>query len=180
MPSQREISLFATKSDHQLVLEKVDQTCSLKYILYGNSKTEEFLTSSSCLTLPGFGFVSSGVAILGPIIIILEAHESIQVTNAQLKTGEVCYNIFHGTNPNSVEFRPGGLFEDCCLIEGSISTVSESVRSLELFSIFTQEYKHQFRQIKGAWIGPEAFLMLNNQKRFTDDVRTPKSWDFTI
>jgi len=179
MASQREISLFATKSDHQLVLEKIDQMCSLKYILYGTSRTEEFITSASCLTLPGFGFVSSGVAILGPIIIILDEYESTQITKSQLKTGEVRYNIFHGTNPNSVEFRPGGLFEDC-LIEGSLSTINESVKSLELFSIFTQEYKHQFRQINGAWIGPEAFLLLNNHKRLTDDARSPKSWDFKI
>lgn len=174
------IYFFATKSDTEAVLRAVEDGRTMKYIdckMYLEKKLKSF---NSWADLPSFGYSLSGDVNHDPMYLVADVNTEVVLETVPQRKGGERHFVSQYLNPDTVVFRHGGLHKESgSLIEGSISTISESVESKNLFQLFAKQIKKHFTKIKGNYLGGEALRLFESGARLTASIKAPKGYDLS-
>lgn len=93
--------------------------------------------------------------------------------------GAIRYDLSQQSNPDSITFLPGGIFEgQKVLVCGHIGTVSSSPDSLSLFRAFVTSVTKGFVEIGSYRVGPEAGQLMDQGYRMvTIGIGSPREYD---
>src|SRR5262249_49812017 len=83
-------------------------------------------------------------------------------------------------NSDSVEFKPGGVWNEDVVLHGRVATASESQMSQTLMKRFQAAIKKAFSKVKAYYVGPQALKLLQSGKRLTISAQSPKEFDLGL
>lgn len=177
MPIGMATYFFATKGDLR-PLVKIEDQQRLKYVVCGMSEVPQFKQYNSLLEIENLGIAFKGKHEQEPSYFIFKSNARIEIEVIPQKKGRARYSCANQIlNPHTIVFRPGGFFEDVCLIDGEVSTISTHPKSIQIYNSFVREIKQHFRKIKSYYVGPEAAKLLDEGIRLTANVRAPAEYD---
>lgn len=187
----KQTHIFATRSDLEPGIRFVESQRQLKYValcLYsvGNRGTwivvphesPQFETYDSLLAVDHLGVNLTGQQITGDDYLIADSPTEIKIEAVKQRKGGVHYFVDQLQNPASICFRPGGLYENECLISGNIGTASEHPESINLYRQFTRAIAKGFKKIGNYYVGPAALRLLDEGMRLvTMGIDEPTGYD---
>lgn len=145
-----ELFFFATKEDLKNTLQKIQDKVKIKYIKKGiYNSPNDVIEYRSISELSEFGVNISGDHSTDSFLVIYEDVKTIIEKVAQHEGG---YKFFvdQGSNVDSIELWPGGLYSDSFLISGGIATISNSQKSKILYKTFSDLIKKNYQKISGS------------------------------
>jgi hypothetical protein len=175
----KHVLLFALKDDLLPMLELVESKGALKYARMGNFARQEIKDGISVFDtgagIPNLGKASADSTAACEAFLVCEGDTPVNLRNVQ---GErVCVDQL--ANPDSVEFRPGGIWNEDVVLHGRIATVSDSEISKALMKRFQAAVKKTFSKVKAFYVGPKALALLESGKRLTISAQSPREFDLT-
>jgi len=173
----RSIYFFATKRDIEPLLTSIESKHEIKYVRAGNSDSSKVVTLSSGLQIPNLGFAESGDWNHNQWWLVMEPSATVQTRTITLRRGGTRYAIDQRLNPDSIVFKPGGIFQDNVVVAGTAGTISDEPVSNELINLFTRETRRQFTRIRSFFVGPEAEELLDKGYRLTTSITAIKECD---
>ena len=179
----KHIHFYAVKEDLLPLLEIVDSKGPLKYARMGNFSREE-LKNGICVfasgaALPNLGKATADSSAACEAFLVCDREATINPRAVQAVDGErICVDQL--ANPDSVVFKPGGIWNEEILLEGSIGTASESQASQALMKRFQAAIKKTFTKVKAFYVGPKALALLKSGKRLTISAQSPPEFDLTL
>lgn len=176
------IHFFALKEDLLALLELVDSKGPLKYSTMGNFLGSE-IEGSICVfatgaEIPNLGKASADQSAACDSFLVCELETPIHLRTAGLNGERVCVDQL--VNPDSVEFKPGGIWNEEVVLHGRIATTSESQVSQALMKRFHAAVKKTFSKVREFYVGPKALTLLESGKRFASAVQSPREFDFPV
>ncbi|MBW8034989.1 MAG: hypothetical protein FVQ79_04970 [Planctomycetes bacterium] len=180
--------IFATRSDLMVGLERIESQKDLHYAiagLYTKDEVIELEILDSLLNVKGIGYTISSQYIAGTQFLVVESKYKIKTEKIkQIKgvhKGKYLYNVGPLKNSHSIIFLPNGIYQDNYLVRGSIGTVSESKKSIELYNFFSKGIIKGFTKIKGWYVGPEAMKFAESGVRLiTMHAQQSPEYDLSI
>lgn len=183
--------IFATRSDLEPGLRSIESQMPLKYIemyLYVTGRKDswmivphespEFKSYTSLLAANRLGINLTGQSITGDNYLVVDAATEIRIREVPQRKGGVNYIVDDQSYLTAIFFRPGGFYQDHCLISGNIGTASVHPQSIELYNNFTRAVTKGFKKIGNYRVGPEALcLMENGMRMVTIGINSPREYD---
>ncbi len=163
-----DIKIFATRSDFMIGLERIESQKDLHYViagLYNKDEITKLEILDSLLNVHELGYNTSGQYVSGTQYLVVEKKYKIKTEKIKQRKGGYLYAVDPLKNPHSIIFKPNGIYKDGYLIRGSIGTVSESKKSIELYKFFSKEIVKGFKKIKGWYVGSEAMKLAESGVR---------------
>ena len=176
--------VFATRSDYEPGLRKIEAKVKLKYIAVGWHSTLNYEVFTSALDIPKFGTVQYPYFSGNQEYLVSPFETKIVVRSIPQKSGGVLYSIDPTLNPNTFGFKPGGRYDGLALVGGSIIPNSLVPEVRRLGFRFGRTLTYGFRQIKDDrgydwYVGPEALVLLQQEVRLVtttwESLRMPAS-----
>jgi hypothetical protein len=159
--------IFATRADLIPGLESIESKHNLQYVLFGMFKSSTIAPIFSALEIEDLGIAHHGDCNHEKSYIVADAATEIKLEKVHQRNGGVLYSVGLVVNPAAFVFRPGGMFEDRCLIGGHIGTATGDPTSIALWRAFVREVIRGFTRIHSYYIGPEALRLLDEGMRLT-------------
>jgi hypothetical protein len=157
--------IFATRSDLMPRIEWIEWQKDLHYAISDMYKSKDIEILSSLLGIKEIGYNNTGQYTSGTQFLVVEKKYKIRTEKIRQKKGGYLYDVGPLKNPHSIIFQPGGIYNDSKLIRGSIGTVTESKKSIELYKFFSKEIVQGFTKIKDWYVGPEALKLMESGVR---------------
>ena len=161
------------------VLEEVDRG-SLKYTRTGNRLQPDFEEYERGEDIPGIGTASDDSSMSCETFLIARRAAVVHVRRIDAEGGVNRYCVDQLINPDSVALTPSGVWTDGTLLSGRVATCSASLISQDLMKAFRVAIRKRFTSLKPYWLGPQALVRLKAGARLTDDVRSPRTFDFQV
>jgi len=112
--------------------------------------------------------------------IAIKKNEQLSIRPVNQRRGVIKYAVDQYINPNSIIICPGGVYNNQSIIMGMIGSTSVNSESKTIENQYKREIKKYFSNVRGMWVGEEAFTMLQNGARLTSSVRSPKECDLQL
>jgi hypothetical protein len=91
------------------------------------------------------------------------------------------YHLNQLENPDTIVFRPGGVWKSDILFYGEVASVPHVTDAAkERLKYFQKAIRKHLQRISQYWVGASALEMLKAGKRLTTGERSPKSMDLTL
>jgi len=177
----KQIYFFGLKEDLVPMLELVESNGRLKYVRMGNFLKHEFKESISVFDtgagIPILGRATAESWVACESFLVCQRESPIILRSLQgSSSGErVCVDQL--ANSDSVEFKPGGIWNEDVLLNGRIATASESQISQALMKRFKAAIRKTFSKVRAFYVGPKALALLESGKRLTGAVQSPTEFD---
>ena len=172
-------NVFALNEDLLPGLESFDSNGRVGYFPMGVFETAPTQMLSSLLLHDGLGVNRSGSHIAGDSFLVVPSSQQLVVRQIHTRRHGIRFAVDQEANPDSIVFRPPGLYDSQTLIVGHITTTARSRESLELLRDFSVTLTKGFSKIRGYKIGPRALEFLRSGNRLvTISIRTPREYDF--
>jgi hypothetical protein len=173
----KHVLFFALKDDLLPMLELVESKGALNYARIGNFASREIKDGigvfKTGIGIPNLGKANADSAVACETFLVCERGTSVNLRTVQ---GErVCVDQL--ANPDSVEFTPGGMWNQDVVLNGRIATASESPISQALMKRFRAAVKKTFSKVKAFYVGPKALVLLESGKRLAGAVQSPREFD---
>ena len=178
----KQIHFFALKEDLVPVLELVESKGRLKYILMGNFLKHEFKDGNGFYAgaeIANLGAATAESSISCEDFLVSEAETPINLRTFRASDGRERVCVDQLANPDSVTFTPGGIWNEDVLLSGRIATASDLSISQALMKRFHSAIRKTFSKVKAFYVGPQALALLENGKRLTQAVQSPREYDLT-
>lgn len=172
--ARNQISFFATKDDLSALLQAVKSERPLQFVAGGMFDEPPDVKTNQSL-LGSMNLESSAKA--EAIYLLFALGTPIEIRCVEQRRGGVKYAVDQLANPTTVVLRPGGQFNERCLLAGQLGTASDDPSSLALFHAISKHIKRLFTKIKTFYVGKEASELLDNGWRFTTNAKTPPLYD---
>ena len=174
-------AIFATRSDLMPGIEWIESQEDLHYVragLYNKDEINELNVLDSLGNVNEIGYNTTGQYVTGTQFLVVEKKYKIRIEKVKQRKGGYLYAVDTLKNPHSIIFQPNGMYQDSYLIKGTIGTVSESKKSIELYKFFSKGIVKGFTKIKGLYVGPEAMkLMESGVRLITMHVQQSPEYD---
>ena len=171
-------SFFATEDDLVEVLEAVASKNSFQFIRTDNIKNKVPWTYKSVTSIKDISLTEFGDHVRGKNYLLIHSMKEPNTRQVEQSKGGVKYFLDQLSNPESVEFRPGGIFGDFeCIIDGQIGTVTDNEWSTELYKALLTEFKKQFTKIRSFYVGKNAKDKMDEGVRLTTNAKAPSDYD---
>jgi len=176
------IRFFALKEDLLPVLEFVDSKGPFKYIrtgAYALGELTDDIIYYKGTDLPDLGKASADSGVCCDQFLVCERKAMIYLRFFETIEGERVF-IDGRVNPDTVTLRPGGLWNDEMVIEGTVGTGHNSEKCRALMKLFLSGLRKTFTCVRGAYVGPKAMELLKAGKRLTQAAQCPREFDLTL
>jgi len=169
---------FATKNDITEVVNAVDQAMSLKYVRYGSYPVDQkYEIIERGADIPNLGIAKADQNVGCTKYVVTEKACPINLEHYTRTNGEARYTIDQLLNYDSVVLTPAGAYADKAVIEGEVSTVSNSPVAQAMMKKFASALRKHFEKIGRAYVGPEAAQLLDQGYRLTQALQSPVGSD---
>lgn len=174
-----QVLFFALKEDLLPVLELIESKGALKYARMGNFARHEIKDGISVFDtgvgIPNLGKASADSTAACEAFLVCKRETPVNLRPVQ---GErVCVDQL--ANPDSIEFKPGGIWNEDVILHGRIATASDSAISKALMKRFQAAVKKTFSKVKAFYVGPKALALLESGTRLTISAQSPREFDLT-
>jgi hypothetical protein len=173
------ILFFALKEDLLPVLELVESKRALQYTPTGNFLRSEIEKGirvfATAAVIPDLGKARADSSGTCEGFLVCERETAINLRIAGKKGERICVDQL--ANPDSVTLNPGGIWNEDVVLEGGITTASDSPISQALMKRFQVAINKTFTKVKGYYVGPKALALLEEGKRLTRAVQSPTESD---
>jgi hypothetical protein len=176
---RHQVNFFATKPDLESLLRAIEMKQELQFVRAG---LFDVPVQNRILTLldSNLGIAVNGDNVHEARYLVADRKTVIEIEIVPQYGGGTKYAIgSQKINPKTIVFRPGGVFNERCVIAGQAGTISEEPTSLALLQLFSKEIKRQFDKIKSFFVGKEAGELLDKGWRLTSSVKSPPLYDLT-
>lgn len=177
-----DIPFFAVREDLIELLAIVEASNSLQYTLMGNFVRSEIgdriVVYSTCADIPDFGRASADTSIACKSYLVCSADTPINLRRAGKEGERLCVDQL--ANPDSVEFKPGGIWNEEMVIQGRVASVSSSRPSRNLMKLFLSTIRRSFSKVGSCYVGPKALALLKAGKRLTSAAHLPTVNDLAL
>jgi hypothetical protein len=178
----KHILFFGLKEDLLALLELADSRGPLKYARMGNYPRDGIKDVISVFDsgarIPNLGKANADSSAACEAFLVSERETPIHLRFVQEGNGDrVCVDQL--ANPDSVEFKPGGIWNGDVVLHGRVATASESQMSQALMKRFQAAVKKAFSKLKAFYVGPKALALLEIGKRLTISAQLPREFDLT-
>jgi hypothetical protein len=175
----KQILFFALNEDLLALFELIDSNGLLKYARMGNFRQDEINDHISVFesgsALPNLGSASADSSAACEGFLVCERETPIKLRGLAER-----FCVDQLANPDSVEFKPGGIWNEEIVLHGRIATASDSQISQALMKRFQAAAKKTFSKVKSFYVGQKAFASLESGKRLTISAQSPRDFDLTI
>lgn len=168
---------FATGGDLLLILRQLEGKFDLKYVEENRLGGPVPNSWSTVADLPSLGKATGDQEIVCDSYLIMDVAANVVVESKPMFDGEIRYDVYQLSNPESVLLRLGGLWEDGSLISGHFITSSEREFPRNLMNFFRGSAKKSFTRIQAFWVGPEALVRFRNGMRLCTAIQSPPEYD---
>jgi hypothetical protein len=164
---------YATKNDLLPVLSSIEKNFEIRYIQTGLVDQNMPIIYNDSGSINDLGIASYESAIRCTRYLIFPKYENVKISElpGQRKV------IDQMLNPNTVEFSPGGIWQDDILLYGRFASASNSSFSISLMKLLHFNIKKNYTKIRAYYVGPEAEKMLDAGKRLTIAAQSPSTFD---
>jgi hypothetical protein len=171
------ILFIATTSDLIALMTSIEAQRPLKYTLTGFPDQPDLRQTQSFKEIEDFGISKFGNIILEESFLLSDPSLEIRVEPVPQNKGGIKYRIYTELNSKTLLLRPGGMFQDNTVIAGELMKYSDEQEAREMFKLFQQEVKRQFKKHETYpyWLGQQAAAMHAAGCRLTNDVKSPFS-----
>jgi len=179
----RQLLFFAVKEDLISLFQIAESKGSLKYVRMGNFEGHEVKGDlpifDAGASIPNLGIASADSSAACDAYLVCARETPISLRVLQGGNGKrVCIDQL--ANPDTVEFKPGGLWHEDVLLYGRIATASETQASQALMKRFQAALRKAFAKVKVYSVGPKARTLFESGKRLTISAQSPREFDLTI
>lgn len=122
--------------------------------------------------LPGLGTAKSGILVQEESYLALPATERAVPREIRQNNGDIRYVLDQLTHPDSLIFRPGGLWQSDCYLIGEIASLHDFGLAVKAAKKLKSVVKKRFYFREAYWIGPECHSLYPHCT-FTTDCRYP-------
>jgi hypothetical protein len=157
--------IFATRSDLISGIEQIESQRELYYANTDFDKPEDLKALESLQDCQEIGYNTTGKYITGLTFLVVDRKYNFNIEKIKQNKGGYLYSIDQSNNPYSIMFQPGGMYNETCLIRGTIATISDAKESRELYRFFSKTIIKNCKRIKGWYIGPEAMKLAKSGTR---------------
>jgi hypothetical protein len=171
---------YATKQDLAPLLSSLEAQRSLQYTLTGMFDANRLQTYFSYAHIPNFGQASHPNAIGNAAYLVSLRGTTLRVHEVPQEAGGVCFAVSQRLNDNTIILGPGGWYGSNVILYGSIGTISNSVTSNNLYSLFAKSFRKCFEKIQEFYVGPEALNRGKAGVRLTIGASSPAEFDLRI
>ena len=175
----RRIRFFALKDDLLPVLQHIESKGSLRYTRFGHFPTPQCGSFVRAAEIPNLGIAKNESSIGCDMYLVAEMGVAINTRRIERNSGEVVFSVDQLLNPDTVCFRPGGLWRDEIVLDGEVATVSDTNRAQDLMKRFKSGVRKHFTSVRGTHVGAKALEMLRAGKRLTLAEQSPPQFDLT-
>ncbi len=166
---------FATKSDLLSNLVQLETSLDLHYVLAGQFDSKIPKQYSSLLDIDDLGITKATEPVLCNAYLVLFKKVKAKFQRVFLRKGGIQYAYDQGKNPNSIVFRPGGLYQKKCLLAGCVDTIGDTNASIDLFKRFSKLLTKEY------YVGPDAMALLKSGMRLVSNrIDQPKEYDLVL
>jgi hypothetical protein len=177
----KQIHFFGLKEDLLAMLELLESKGPLKYVRTGNFLSDEVKNGGSVFTsranIPNLGKATADQTAGCETFLVCEAHSPVELRRFRGYDGRERICIDQLANPDSVVFTPAGMWNDDVVLNGCVGTASDSQISGALMKRFLAAVKKTCSKVRAFYVGPKAFVLLQNGKRLAGAVQSPREFD---
>lgn len=176
----KSLYFFLTKNDLISILENVEQIISLKYVWEDSYTTNEIEEYTSLIEYVELGINKSGEQ-QEESFLVLEKSDKLIVREVPQFDGGYRYIVDQEKNMDSIDIWPGGIYGDKYLICGHLGTISNSDKSLKIFSIFQKAIINQCKIKRGRYyVGEDAKNLYGKRRFITMYAGQPVEFDLQL
>jgi len=178
----KQLMFFGLIEDYELILKKIETQIFVKYYLMGLLDNKKIPSYNSIFDVSNIGYTQSGDWNRVDTYLVLKKETKLNIEIIPQKNGGTKFAVDQLYNPESIELKLGGIHKDIknVLVAGRIATVSEEITSLELYKIFTTNFRKKFKKIGAFYVGEFAKEKLKSCWRLVTDVNSPKEYDLAL
>ena len=178
----KQLLFFLIFQDWEEILNEIEATANIQYYLTGLLDSKEVPKYKSMLTYPELGLASDGDWNRVDSFLVLKKSTRLMVRDVQQKAGGTKYAVDQLINPQSIEFKPSGIYKetDNVIVAGRVATVSQQNDSNELYKLFTEKIKKKCKRIGAFYVGKHAEKKLKEGWRLVTMVESSKEYDLSI
>lgn len=154
---------FSTGEEMKKCFLEVEKTRKIKYVKNERYLTKDIFIYDSILDIPNLGVSTTGSQ-NGDIYTILDKDEEVILKEVDEFSGIKTYRVYEGLNPNSITFRPNGLYKDNYLIWNIVETMKgkESPIPYSLYKDIVKSLRKIMRKAASdCYISQEAERIYN-------------------
>jgi hypothetical protein len=169
---------YATVEDLCEGLSRLEEACAIKYVATGLFDEQRPQTYKTYKEIENFGASLDGRKASLSTYLILEQNEEILIKEVSQRSGGVKYEINTYTVPSSITFTPSGVYQDKCIIYGTVTGVDvKNEKSKRLYKLFDKHVLRDFEKIKSFKVSPGAISWLDQGKRLTPNLKADPIMD---
>jgi hypothetical protein len=180
MPSR---FIYAVHDDALRLLQSLESRGPLQYVLTGVFDSTATPVYHSAEAIPGLGTASWHHTTACEEYMVFRGRVRVVRRKVEQSAGGYLYFVDTWKNPHCILFTCGGVYQDRCVITGSIETGAMEGERANLFRQFDREIRKQFVRVEApgrpVFIGPGALELLRQGYRFTDSLGTEPDMDVT-
>ena len=111
--------------------------------------------------------------------LVIPKTAELNVGNVVQRKGGTKYLVDQLLNPESIELKLGGIYDDVegVLVAGRIGTVSNHSFSLDLYGFIQKNIRKEFKRIGTFYVGADAEKKLDIGWRLVTMINSPKEYD---
>jgi hypothetical protein len=174
------IQFYALDEDIISIIEAVERDGPLKYVRVGNDVSDRFPEFYRGLDIPNLGKADRDTGSIWEAYIVGAAEFPIEVRGIQAAGGAQRYCVDQVCNPDTVVFRPAGLWGDDIVLNGQVGTASQSLASQALMRRFSAAFSRHFTKVRAYRVGPQAFDLYKAGKRLTISAQSSRDFDLAV
>ncbi len=175
---KNQFSFFAVEEDLVEVFEAVASKFSFQFIRTDNIKDKALCAYKSVASIKNISLAEFGDHVKGKSYLLIDPIKEPKTRQAEQRKGDIKYFLDQLSDPESVVFKPGGIFGKFeCIIDGQVGTVSDSEWSTELYKTLLTEFKKRFIKIKSFYVGKSAKSKMDKGIRLTTNIKSPSEYD---
>jgi hypothetical protein len=168
---------FADYDDIKSIIESIESDNYVKYCQVGLFDINPTPELNSFFELTTIGYVKYGDWNLNSAFLIVDKNSDINIRSVEQIKGGIKYAVDQKNNPNSIVFKPSGIYKEGVFVAGSIGTISETDFSKKLFKTYSSLIKKNFMKVGSFYVGKNALNKLNNGWRFVTNEKSPSEYD---
>ena len=176
----KQVRFYALRGDIVPVLEAIERDGPLQYVAMDNALRADFATFHRGADIPNLGKADRDSGSACTAFVVTATTAPLTVRRIMGTDGNPRYCMDQLVNPDTVVFRPAGMWSDDILLDGLVGTASSSLIAQGLMKRFNSAINKRFTNVKAYRIGPEALALLKAGKRLTISARSSREFDLTM
>ena len=172
-----QLHFYATQSDLESVIRKIEETASFCYALTGSHPTPSYPTYNSAIEIPDLGHATADSSMGCKSYLVLRQGQKIAARKIPQNAGGTRHAVDQLANPDSITFQPAGIRGNATVIHGRIATTGTTMEAKTIFATFQRHFKKHFVKRAAFDVGPEAMQLKEQGFRLTMAIQSPPEFD---